>query len=1064
MPSFYGTLKLIAQETITGSGSLTAIGASGGFHGSPSGSTQWGAVANASVNALYSINPSTLVGSYLISVGISAGGLGLTNSSVIAASSFAGSNQSVGGSTSLSESYSWSMDVDTYIVYQNSSKAGGLYWPYYGPAGGGGSHSSTDGREGIVVQFPRPGGTVTVTCGSVTSSVTIPSTAMNYPITYYGALMQCSGGGTLATTFSLAQSGSASATAVVVGQTIKGTTTGSRSYFGGLGSCSYDFNSGCAISFTANLNQQFEPGSVGSYVGLVEDQYAPSISFVTLDGVAYPNPLTISMSSGNVFGGNQTVNQSWTTATTYSLTNNNQSSWEGDLVGIQTGGNGWPGIGFQGPSLPNPPLTQSNGQTTESILQGLGCFVSMPNDTTNQATGDSSLVGRRLLTRLPVFDAMQFGCNDNFILNDCTSATNWTPTPDTSTGNIRFTVTTGPSEFAQLNCLINPALSPYYAWWYTNTARYLQVVVQSEDMDHQIITVALQNGIGMEVAIKSWQITTGLVGVDTTVLIDLLRPDSYNLVPNASWNPYYGSSGGLKGVDYQDTSYRFNADSQVDGLHWGMTQAQQLNMTFPANSGRYIFKGFSLSVQNPPTVTFMESEQQQISGSPVGYNFPFILAETDALKRSLEMPGSFHGSGSVSYNLISDLVTLIGKQNLWMCSPVTASQSLWYYSPFLTDIGGGGSTWDGSTAHSFVDFQLPALTTNATIKSQLRLDTIIAPPNQGSILMGSPGSGPTQMQIYEQVGGRVWGAVYDASGNPVNGQSVTLVEQPSGSSRGSATTASDGSYTTGTPYSRGGPAGPYGSAWQNLINAGNAQGSGYISTRHTLRNWPLVATPSASHPWIWTDEQTGYTSMSDLEASASGSTQDGWFYFSASGDPSGGWDYSNQITTTGDVAFLRHARDSRGIYYAVFSRGQSGTTSGPWTLWQSISYNNGKTWTAPTAMPITNGNYPHIWCGHDGSIVEAALVYNSGHSGDGTIQATFQGSGDENPSGVFTLQSNGTNLSVQDTPFGLALQQGDAGRWLLSVLISGESATSMWQGWNVFYNFGSGSGGFTRIT
>ena len=124
----------------------------------------------------------------------------------------------------------------------------------------------------------------------------------------------------------------------------------------------------------------------------------------------------------------------------------------------------------------------------------------------------------------------------------------------------------------------------------------------------------------------------------------------------------------------------------------------------------------------------------------------------------------------------------------------------------------------------------------------------------------------------------------------------------------------------------------------------------------------------------------------------------------------------------------------------------------------SETYDEGKTWSTPVSM-ITGGHYPRI-ASNDLGTVYAALVYNSGSSGPGTIKAKFRGR-DDVLSSLFTFKdSTGTDIAVADDSFDLVHPPAGWAPLVLHCRIDGETDTSEWYCTDL-----SPSGAtFTRVT
>lgn len=126
------------------------------------------------------------------------------------------------------------------------------------------------------------------------------------------------------------------------------------------------------------------------------------------------------------------------------------------------------------------------------------------------------------------------------------------------------------------------------------------------------------------------------------------------------------------------------------------------------------------------------------------------------------------------------------------------------------------------------------------------------------------------------------------------------------------------------------------------------------------------------------------------------------------------------------------AQDYRGRLYCQFDRAGVG-------VYETVSDDDGQTWSAPIMGSITNGQYPVIRAGHDGSIYRAAYVDDGTGMGTGVIKGQWQAAGDVSPSAAFTFKDNtGTAIPSQAGAFAIDHLAETAGRWILTVLRPGE--------------------------
>ncbi len=142
-----------------------------------------------------------------------------------------------------------------------------------------------------------------------------------------------------------------------------------------------------------------------------------------------------------------------------------------------------------------------------------------------------------------------------------------------------------------------------------------------------------------------------------------------------------------------------------------------------------------------------------------------------------------------------------------------------------------------------------------------------------------------------------------------------------------------------------------------------------------------------------------------------------------------------QVTDSGRDTDPRLIEDYRGLVRIVYSRTNNEDGS---DVWETVSSDDGATW-GEAFMAIEGGRHPTIATDlRDGGIVRAAYVA-------GALQATYQAAGDPSPSAPFVLRDEtGAALSVQDDTFHLQPAYEGPSRWVLVVMIAGDTAPSDW--------------------
>jgi hypothetical protein len=203
--------------------------------------------------------------------------------------------------------------------------------------------------------------------------------------------------------------------------------------------------------------------------------------------------------------------------------------------------------------------------------------------------------------------------------------------------------------------------------------------------------------------------------------------------------------------------------------------------------------------------------------------------------------------------------------------------------------------------------------------------------------------------------------------------------------------------------------------------------------------WPEAPACVLTSLWPWNHETpNGELFRTDVEG--------GDVHVFASGFIIPPFDVDTQVTTTADCIRPVVAMDTRGRLHLTYTRLDGSNNPSVYRRW---SDDNAESFSAETALGIANGKYATVATAPDGSLLVAALVYNSGTSGPGKIHIQYQGPGDTALSAeVIVTDDTATQLVFQDTTFHISAAHHGAAAWVLSALIDGETDTSEWQCWH----------------
>lgn len=197
----------------------------------------------------------------------------------------------------------------------------------------------------------------------------------------------------------------------------------------------------------------------------------------------------------------------------------------------------------------------------------------------------------------------------------------------------------------------------------------------------------------------------------------------------------------------------------------------------------------------------------------------------------------------------------------------------------------------------------------------------------------------------------------------------------------------------------------------------------------------------AGNPFCYEDKRGRYHTTS---------TKSGGIVYRRSnfGTPAGlGWDTISNITPASGKALFdpRNIVDNRQTVRLVYA--QQTISGGAWDgVYVVDSNDDGKTW-GTALLAIASGKHPTIEIGQDGAFdIVVMAAYTGTGGGPGTITARVQAKGDTAFGAPFTFQDpSEVNLSVADDTFHIRQAKDGPSRWLLHVLIYGESSTSNWQ-------------------
>lgn len=524
-----------------------------------------------------------------------------------------------------------------------------------------------------------------------------------------------------------------------------------------------------------------------------------------------------------------------------------------------------------------------------------------------------------------------------------------------------------------------------------------------------------------------------------------------------------GPSSSVSAIDATDTKWPYASVGPVvitDGPLSGVTNVSTLQLENLAISHVYTLRSLSLVASNHRLLTFCPAFNNFVLAVPVvsgsgttttTYVRRFLLGDTD-WKQSLELEDvtktvidTSAGPGTPSYSPASifDLVNNInGGSGAYPNNGYTAtviapapSATGMLKDDFLNRnsncvyLGGAGISYTGGAWSYWFDKDV---STTLTVPAQLLIDAIDWYPGCGDVLGvgGGGGAGALELRPAAILRAEAWGAVFDSHSTQDAAITVSVRDHGTLAAEGSATSDATGGFLTGSTWVKGNSSGD--------VTAGLAPpqvASNYLFPSRYRRRFSFRIPSAFGNPFNAHDDDWGLYLRS---AVTSGNVV---FSMSNYPVPIGGFDLDNSpVTMGGQDSDPRIAYDQTGAHrlIAVFTRTISGTPQ----VMQTVSTDEGATWGSPVLL-IASAKHPTIAVGHDGTIIVAA--YTGPNGGPGTISATVQAIGDAAASSVSIFKdSAGTNLAVNDDTFGISQGKDGAHRWILAVVISGDSGISEW--------------------
>lgn len=319
------------------------------------------------------------------------------------------------------------------------------------------------------------------------------------------------------------------------------------------------------------------------------------------------------------------------------------------------------------------------------------------------------------------------------------------------------------------------------------------------------------------------------------------------------------------------------------------------------------------------------------------------------------------------------------------------------------------------------------LSSGLTVPGQVLAHTIDWYPDCGDAFnfVGGGYGSTIELRAAKILRSDAWGIVLDSNHAVASGHTITLKAGTVNRGTG-VSVATTGEYETSSPWALGGSTA--------TASDGTHSSTAVYPSRMRRRVAFTVATafgnPYNAHHDAWGMYLRTWIQGGNV-----------LFSLAFAGYPVGGFDIMNvQVTSSGNDSDPRVEYDRTGAQrlLCTFAR-KSGST---YDIYQTYSTDEGRTWYDPVVV-IPGGKHPTPTVGNDGTTLVSGYVGPTG--GPGAISCAVRAQGDASYSSPFNLKdSTGTDLSVEDDTFGISQAKDGAHRWILAVVIAGDSGVSEW--------------------
>lgn len=605
--------------------------------------------------------------------------------------------------------------------------------------------------------------------------------------------------------------------------------------------------------------------------------------------------------------------------------------------------------------------------------------------------------------------------------------------------------------------------------------RYLDVAVKSVAGANRPfrLTLIMDSNIGdpggplsvtgptnpLPVGVLSWDVQTGAANTVITRRLDLTAPTRFGTAIPTYTTVWNGSAYVITGATYallQSTDYASDAQDtlyplpRVDGPMIGVNFVTSIEITDMLSGETYVFSGFTLARDSYAKATLlptcMRFDQLLSRYDTPGYRERGVrgmLVSVDG-RMSVDEPvliqRTNHFNQIVDYTQRSfaNLALALHSRPAWTVTnelPTSANQ---YPNRSMPSVLIGGMGCRRVSGAWQEDFDVDVVSSD--VNGQTVYDEVAWYPWIGDAWDGGSYGGPMPINFNKILRGSAWGTVITSANAPNAGKVIEVRDAGTNALEGQGTAGSDGVYHTGSPHAniQWGADPMYSFPASHKVLPSDAATlvvtvPFYPRRRHRA-SFRYGGTPQTHkrHPHNLHDQWGRFyeTSVDDL-----GDVRVWRADFSTPAATSGGWAISSVIVAGGGVntrpVLFQDPLGFMGVLYAIDNLG----------VWERRSFDGGASWIIEGQVLM--GRWPFAQKGSYGELIRASVVPGVPN----TIAGTLQHPGHENPVGPFTFVDNAdAPLEVADDAFSLTC--GLDRRWVLSVVIDGETESSQWESWD----------------